>query len=146
MSDQSTSAPAQHDVQAINTVNDTGFNTALGLEFVELGPDLARARWTITPTQHQPYGIVHGGVYCAVIETVASVACATWLGDKGNVVGVNNNTDFLRQARVGEVLRSVATPIHLGRTSTAYEIVITDEQGRRLCTSRITCALIPARS
>ncbi len=54
MSDQSTSAPAQHDVQAINAVNDTGFNTALGLEFVELGPDLARARWTVTPRSTSP--------------------------------------------------------------------------------------------
>ena len=124
MSDQSTSAPAQHDVQAINTVNDTGFNTALGLEFVELGPDLARARWTITPTQHQPYGIVHGGVYCAVIETVASVAGANWLGDKGNVVGVNNNTDFIRSMTEGR-LDVVAEPVQQGRTQQLWQVLLT---------------------
>lgn len=141
MSDQSTSAPAQHDVQAINTVNDTGFNTALGLEFVELGPDLARARWTITPTQHQPYGIVHGGVYCAVIETVASVAGAHWLGDKGNVVGVNNNTDFLRATREG-VLTATGTPVHRGRTQQVWRVEIVDEQDRLVAQGQVRLANI----
>lgn len=141
MSDQSTSAPAQHDVQAINAVNDRGFNTALGLEFVELGPDLARARWTITPTQHQPYGIVHGGVYCAVIETIASMGGATWFGERGNVVGVNNNTDFLRATREG-VLTAVGTPIHRGRTQQLWRVVITDGKERVVSQGQVRLANI----
>lgn len=141
MSDQSTPTSAQHDVQSINTANETGFNTALGLEFVELGPDLARARWTITAAQHQPYGIVHGGVYCAVIETVASVAGATWLGDKGNVVGVNNNTDFLRATRDG-VLTATGTPVHRGRTQQVWRVEIVDEQDRLVAQGQVRLANI----
>lgn len=142
MSDQSTSAQFQpNDLQAINAVNDTGFNSALGLEFTEIGPDLARARWTVTPSQHQPYGIVHGGVYCAVIESVASVAAANWLGDKGNVVGVNNNTDFLRATRDG-VLTATGTPVHRGRTQQLWRVVITDEQDRTVAQGQVRLANI----
>ncbi|UYP17274.1 PaaI family thioesterase [Rhodococcus sp. Z13] len=142
MSDQSTSAQLQpNDLQAINAVNDTGFNSALGLEFTEIGPDLARARWTVTPSQHQPYGIVHGGVYCAVIESVASVAAANWLGDKGNVVGVNNNTDFLRATRDG-VLTATGTPVHRGRTQQLWRVVITDEQDRTVAQGQVRLANI----
>lgn len=142
MSDQSTSGPAQlHDVASVNAANDTGFNHALGLEFVEIGPDIVRAHWTVTPAQHQPYGIVHGGVYCAVIETVASVAGAHWLGDKGNVVGVNNNTDFLRATRDG-VLTATGTPVHRGRTQQLWRVDIVDEQDRLVAQGQVRLANI----
>ena len=67
------------------------------------------AEWEAAPKHHQPYGIVHGGVHCSVVETLASFGGATWLGDRGQVVGVNNNTDFYRAVREG-TMTSTATP------------------------------------
>jgi 1,4-dihydroxy-2-naphthoyl-CoA hydrolase len=131
-----------HDPATVTTLNDTGFGTALGLEFTDVTADLVRARWTVTSNQHQPYGIVHGGVYCAVIETVASMAGAVWFGDRGNVVGVNNNTDFLRATREG-TLTAVATPVHRGRTQQLWRVAITDEQDRAVAQGQVRLANIP---
>lgn len=77
----------------------TGFDATIGLEYTELSPDRVRAQWTVKPTLHQPAGIQHGGVYCSVVESLASVGGTVWLGERGHVVGVNNNTDFLRATR-----------------------------------------------
>src|SRR6516225_10970452 len=92
------------------------FDDQLGLRFTELGPDGARAQLEVKPKLLQPLGLVHGGVYCSMIESMASVAAFTWLnsrgsGDSGNVVGVNNNTDFLRSISSGMVYGN-AEPIH----------------------------------
>src|ERR1700721_103361 len=84
------------------------FDTEIGLQFTELSPDGARAQLEVTPKLLQPMGLVHGGVYCSMIESLASVAAFTWLNssgsaNSGNVVGVNNNTDFLRSIGSGMV-------------------------------------------
>lgn len=118
-----------------------GFDALLGLEYLELGPDQARAIWTVTPNLHQPNGIQHGGVYCAVIESVASTAGARWLGTRGHVVGVNNSTDFLRATREG-ALTAVATPAFRGRTQQLWGVDITDEQGRTVATGKVRLANI----
>ena len=77
---------------------DRGFDSELGLTYHELTPDGARAQLEIHDQLLQPWGIVHGGVYCSIIESLASVAGQVWLAENGGgtVVGVNNNTDFLR--------------------------------------------------
>ena len=79
-----------------------GFDAELGLTYVEMTPDGGRATLAITDKLLQPWGIVHGGVYCAVIESMASVSGHVWLSKNGGgtVVGVNNNTDFLRAIRI----------------------------------------------
>ncbi len=106
-----------------------GFVALLGLKFDEVSGDRVVIRWKVRPELHQPYGIQHGGVYCAVVETAASIGGALWLGDKGNVVGVSNQTDFLRAVRDGE-LTAVGTPIHRGRSQQLWLVEITDEGGR----------------
>src|SRR3954469_17330798 len=73
----------------------------LGIEVTEVTGDRVVAHWEAAPKHHQPYGIVHGGVHCSVVETLASFGAATWLGQRGQVVGVNNNTDFYRAVREG---------------------------------------------
>jgi uncharacterized protein (TIGR00369 family) len=108
----------------------------LGLEFLELDGDHAVARWTARPELHQPFGIVHGGVYCSVVETLASVAGAVWLGDKGKVVGVNNNTDFFRALSEGE-LSCAATPLHRGRSQQVWVVELTDEDGRMVARGQV---------
>jgi len=140
MSEQTTRTPALAlDPADVTTLNRTGFGAALGLEFVELTGDVVRARWTVTPEHHQPYGIVHGGVYCAVIETLASMGAAVWLGDRGNVVGVNNNTDFLRAARDG-VLTATAVPVHRGRTQQLWRVQIVDDRDRTIAQGQVRLA------
>jgi uncharacterized protein (TIGR00369 family) len=94
------------------------FVAHLGLEFTELGADRVVAGWTVEPKLHQPYGILHGGVHCSVVETLASVGAALWISARdttAKVVGVNNNTDFFRAVRDG-AMTSVATPLHRGRS------------------------------
>lgn len=106
-----------------------GYVALLGLEFEETTPDRVVIRWRVRPELHQPYGIQHGGVYTSVVETAASVGGALWFGDRGGVVGVSNQTDFLRAVREGE-LAAVATPIHRGRTQQLWQVEITDDRGR----------------
>ncbi len=101
----------------------------LGVEFVEVSGDKVVATWTAKPELHQPYGIVHGGVHCSVIETLASVGAAVWMGEKGKVVGVNNNTDFYRAVRTG-TLTSTATPLHRGRSQQVWLVETVDPDGK----------------
>ena len=104
----------------------------LGVEFVDVGPDKVVGTWTARPELHQPYGIVHGGVHCSVIETLASVGAATWMLEQnpaGKVVGVNNNTDFYRAVREG-TMTSTATPLHRGRSQQVWIVETVDESGR----------------
>src|SRR6516165_11780175 len=107
------------------------FDDQLGLRFTELGPDGARAQLEVTPNLLQPMGLVHGGVYCSMIESMASVAAYTWLATRGggNVVGVNNNTDFLRSINSGMVY-GAAEPIHRGRRQQLWLVTITDSADR----------------
>jgi 1,4-dihydroxy-2-naphthoyl-CoA hydrolase len=108
-----------------------GFDSELGLEYIELTPDGGRARLEIKDKLLQPWGIVHGGVYCSIIEGLASVTGQVWLTENGggHVVGVNNNTDFLRAISAGTVT-AVSTPIHRGRRQQLWLITITDDNDR----------------
>lgn len=106
-----------------------GFVGLLGLKFEELSGDRVVISWQVRPELHQPYGVQHGGVYCAVVETAASVGAGLWLGEPGKVVGVANQTDFLRAVREGE-LTAVGTPVHRGRSQQLWQVEITDGEGR----------------
>ena len=113
-----------------------GLVAHLGMRPVEAGPDRVVLTWTVGPEHHQPYGIVHGGVHCAAIETAASVGAALWLGGRGQVVGVSNQTDFLRGVREGE-LTATATPVHRGRLQQLWLVEITDAAGRLVARGQV---------
>ena len=101
-----------------------GFVEYLGIEFTELSGETVVATWTAGPTMHQPYGIVHGGVHCSVVETLGSLGGMIWVTGRdpdGKVVGVNNNTDFYRAVRDG-AMTSTAIPIHQGRSQQVWLI------------------------
>lgn len=106
-----------------------GFGEILGLEMRAVGPEEVVIGLPIGAHLHQPYGVVHGGVWCALVETAASVGAAAWLGRDGQVVGVANHTDFLRAVRQGTVVAR-ATPIHRGRTQQLWLVEIRDEDDR----------------
>ena len=116
-----------------------GFNEVLGTEFVDLTADRVVLRCVIKPHLHQPYGIVHGGVYCALVETAASVAAAMWFGDRGNVVGVANHTNFLRATREG-TLTTTATPVQRGRRQQLWQVDITDDEDRLVARGEVRLA------
>ncbi|MEH0843769.1 PaaI family thioesterase [Micromonospora sp. CPCC 205711] len=106
-----------------------GLVALLGLKLDEVSGDRVVIRWEVGPELHQPFGIQHGGVYCAVVETAASVGGSLWFGDRGTVVGVSNQTDFFRAVRDGE-LTAVGTPVHRGRSQQLWQVEITDSDGR----------------
>ncbi|MEU6025292.1 PaaI family thioesterase [Micromonospora sp. NPDC047134] len=114
----------------------TGFFALLGLEYGEVSGDRVTVRWRVRPELLQPYGIQHGGVYCSVVETAASVGAGLWLGERGRVVGVSNQTDFLRSVGGGE-LTAVATPVHRGRTQQLWQVEITDAKDRLVARGQV---------
>lgn len=121
-----------------------GFDHWLGLTYIEMTPDGGRARLEINDKLLQPWGIVHGGVYCSIIESLASVTAHVWLSENGGgtVVGVNNNTDFLRAISAGTVT-AVSTPIHRGRRQQLWLITITDDNDRVVARGQVRLQNIP---
>lgn len=105
------------------------FTDYLGVQVQEATGDRVVATWTAGEHLHQPYGIVHGGAHCGVVETLASVGAAVWLGDRGTVVGVNNSTDFYRAVRTG-AMTSTALPVHRGRSQQVWVVETVDADGR----------------
>ncbi|MFB0978191.1 MAG: PaaI family thioesterase [Myxococcota bacterium] len=97
----------------------------VGLDVVELGVDRVVARIDAHPRHHQPYGILHGGVYCSIVEGVASYGAGTLARSKGQpgVVGVSNSTDFLRSHSEGELI-ATGTPVHHGRSAQLWTVEI----------------------
>jgi 1,4-dihydroxy-2-naphthoyl-CoA hydrolase len=121
-----------------------GFDSELGLRYLDLTPDGGRAELDITDKLLQPWGIVHGGVYCSIIESLASVSAAVWLAENGGgvVVGVNNNTDFLRAIKSGTVT-AVSTPIHRGRRQQLWSITVTDDRDRLVARGQVRLQNLP---
>ncbi|HSV38740.1 MAG TPA: PaaI family thioesterase [Nocardioidaceae bacterium] len=101
----------------------------IGLRWVEVSGSKVVAEWTAGKNHHQTYGIVHGGVYASVVETLGSFGSAFWYGDKGKVVGVSNSTDFFRAVSEGDMV-STGTPIHQGRSQQVWLVETHDSEGR----------------
>ncbi len=118
-----------------------GLNEKLGVELVEVTPERIVATMPVEGNT-QPYGLLHGGASIALAESLGSIGSAIHAHPDRVAVGVDINATHHRSATSGTVT-GTATPAHLGRTSATWEIVVTDERGKRLCTSRITCALVP---
>lgn len=118
-------------------------NEKMGVELVEVSPERIVGTMPVKGNT-QPYGLLHGGASVVLAESLGSVGSAMHAYPERIAVGVDINATHHRSAREG-IVTGVATAIHLGRTSACYEVVISDESGKRLCTARITCALIPAK-
>ncbi len=119
-----------------------GLNEKMGIELVEISAERVVATMPVEGNT-QPYGLLHGGASVVLAETLGSVGSAIHAAPDRLSVGVDINATHHRAVSSGTVT-GVATAIHLGRTMTTYDVVITDERGKRVCTSRITCALMPA--
>ena len=116
---------------------------ALGFELLELGEEVARGRFAVEDCVRQPFGIVHGGAYAAMGETLASAATYTAvLGNGEMAMGQSNHTSFLRPVSKGFV-NAEARVRHRGRTSWVWEIDFTDDEGRLCALTRVTMAVRP---
>lgn len=115
----------------------TGWVREMGLHFIEATPDRVVATVEISERHHQGYGIVHGGVYSGIIETLASVGGHLYAARQGRAVaGLENHTSFVRAIRSGK-LTATATPITRGRRSHLWQCDIVDEDGRVIATGRV---------
>ena len=110
--------------------------TKMGMEITELSAERAVGSIPVEGNR-QPVGLLHGGAYVVLAESLGSMAANLWAGADKLAVGVDINATHTRSATSG-VVTGVCTPVHLGRSITVHEIVVTDDQGRRCSTIRIT--------
>jgi 1,4-dihydroxy-2-naphthoyl-CoA hydrolase len=114
-----------------------GWVKEMGIVLVSASPDEVICEFEVTDKHHQGYGIVHGGVHCGVIETLASIGAAVVAHPRGQrVVGLENNTSFIRAVRSGK-LRAVARPVTRGRTTQVWEAWIRDDKEQLVAQGRV---------
>lgn len=116
----------------------------LGIELEEATLQRVVATMPVDHRTLQPFGILHGGASVALAETVASIGAVLNAGEGRTAVGMEINANHIRSKRDGRV-RAVATPAHIGRSSSVWEVKITDEAGKLVCVSRCTLAFVDIR-
>jgi uncharacterized protein (TIGR00369 family) len=122
-----------------------GFTEAVGVEWLEVGPETARGRVAVTAWHMQPFGIVHGGVYSTLSESLASAATYEAVKGDGKVaMGQASDTSYLRPITEGHV-NAVARRRHGGSTTWIWDVELSDDEGRLCAVSRMTIAVRPAR-
>ena len=115
-----------------------GWLQAMGISITLATQDEVRAELTVGAEHLQAYGIVHGGVHCGLIETLASIGAALYAMPRGqSVVGLENSTSFVRAVRSGAKLHAISTPITRGRRTQVWEARVLDDQERVVATGRV---------
>jgi uncharacterized domain 1 len=115
-----------------------GWLQAMGVTITHATQDEVRAELTVGTEHLQGYGIVHGGVHCGLIESLASIGAAlVALPRNQSVVGLENNTSFVRAVRAGAKLHAVSTPVTRGRRTQVWEARVLDDQDRLVATGRV---------
>ena len=129
----------------IQSLGQDGPGELIGIEYQESTDDEVRARVAVSDNVRQPFGLVHGGVYSVMAESICSRA--TWRAVRGDgmvAMGQSNNATFLRPIAEGHV-NAVARPRHRGRTTWVWDVEISDDQGRPCTLIRMTVAVRPSR-
>lgn len=111
----------------------------MGIKFIEASAQRVVATMPVAGNT-QPYGLLHGGASCVLAETLGSVGAAMHAGEGRVTVGIEISATHHRAASAG-LVTGVATQVHAGRTLATYEIVLTDDRGRRVCTARLSCLI-----
>ncbi|ANU38401.1 hotdog fold thioesterase [Vibrio scophthalmi] len=127
----------------LDRLNQTSKNTLiehLNILYTEVGDDYICATMPVCSFTHQPLGMLHGGASVVLAETLGSVAANFCVDDNAYCVGLDINANHVRAMRSGLVIGK-ATPIHLGVSTQVWQINISDERGRLVCTSRLTIAV-----
>ncbi len=117
----------------------------LGIEWVEVGDDFIKAKMPVDYRTKQPYGLLHGGASCVLAETIGSIASAMVVDPaQFQCVGLEINANHVHSATSGFVT-GIAKPLHLGKSTHVWDIKIYNEQGKMVCVSRLTVAIIQKR-
>ena len=130
-------------MQARTSSGRDGLGDLIGLEYLETTPEQARARVLVTDDVRQPFGLVHGGVFASMAESMCSLA--TWLAVRADgmaAMGQSNNATFMRPITEGHV-HATARPRHRGRTTWIWDVEVTDDDGRLCGVVRVTVAVRP---
>jgi 1,4-dihydroxy-2-naphthoyl-CoA hydrolase len=134
----STPPPAWAPAGAISPLDDK-----LGIQITDFNPDRLVATMPVEGNQ-QPFGLLHGGATCSLVETIGSWAAMLAAGPDRQVVGIELNASYVRAATSG-VVTAVCTPVRRGRTLSTFLIDITDDQGRQTATARLTCMTLNSK-
>jgi uncharacterized protein (TIGR00369 family) len=132
-------------IPAAEQINEVllGFDRLYGLELLEISEEQVHARVRVREELKQPAGLVHGGVYASIAESMASIATGIAVAQAGSVaMGLSNSTSFLRPITEGTVHAS-ATRLHRGRTTWVWDVHFSDDDGRRCAVTRMTIAVRP---
>lgn len=133
-------------LEYMNERNRNTMSEWLGIEFYEVGNDYLLGRMPVDHRTVQPLGIVNGGAYCALAETIGSMAANMCLEDPNEAaVGLDINANHIRSASKGWVYAK-ATAIHVGRKTHVWEIRILDDEGKLCCISRLTMSIIQRKT
>lgn len=116
-----------------------GLDAHVGLKYVKLTPTEVVAELEVEPHVFQPFGIVHGGLYCTMVESVGSVGGFLALGGKRQAVGAHNATDFFRPVNSGKIT-ATGKPVHVGRSQQVWEVTIVDSEKRLVAQGRLRLA------
>lgn len=131
-------------LEKIRTANEGTLIERMQIEITEVSAERAVGIMPVAGNT-QPYGLLHGGASAVLAETLGSYAAMTHAGPGRIAVGAELNVSHHRSVRAG-VVTGTATAIHLGRSTATYEIVVLDPESRRVCTARLTCMLMDART
>ncbi len=129
-------------IEKIGVLDEYTLGHHLGFEWVELGADFLRMKMPVDDRTKQPFGLLHGGASCALAETLGSLGAYFTLDPSKQVaVGLDINANHVRGIRSGSVT-GTARPMHVGKSTQVWEILIHDEANRLICISRITMAIL----
>lgn len=130
-------------LESIRSIATRGLAETIGIEIVELTSARVVATMPVDSRTLQPFGLLHGGASLALAETLASIGALSNVNPREfRAVGLEINANHIRAKRDG-IVRGTATPIHVGRSTQVWGVQIVDEDGRLVCTSRCTIAVIP---
>jgi len=137
MADPNPPFPPDADLVTLFNQHRGGFELALGLVFTKITADELVAELPVGAHLTQPYGLVHGGVYASIVETLASAGAALFAMPQGKTsVGLENTTSFVRAVRSGKLV-ATAVPVHRGSRSQVWEVDVRDEAGKLAASGRV---------
>jgi 1,4-dihydroxy-2-naphthoyl-CoA hydrolase len=136
-------ALTEHSIQSLNDFGRNTMGEHLGIEITEIGKDYLCGKMPVDQRTKQPFGLLHGGASCVLAETLGSLGSACIIDlQHFNAVGIEINANHLRSAREGFV-HGKAQLLHEGRKIHVWDIKINSDEGKLLCVSRLTVAIIP---
>jgi 1,4-dihydroxy-2-naphthoyl-CoA hydrolase len=128
-------------IEQLNSGGMMGFDRLYGLELVDISDTEVHAKVTVRDELRQPFGLVHGGVYASLAESMTSLATALGVFEDGKLaMGLSNSTSFLRPITEGSV-NAHAERLHKGRTTWVWDVRFTDDEGRMCAVTRMTIAV-----